>query len=63
MWKVVISQEYEYSYSDGAISTGTHESTYQFDDFMKAATFSECAIQHGTAKTTAYITKGEENGI
>lgn len=55
MWKAVIEQEYEYSYSDGTKSTGTHESEYQFAKYVDAMNFIECAIKTGTRKTTAGI--------
>lgn len=55
MWKVTISQEYEYSYSDGTKSTGTHESEYQFEKYVDAMNFIECAIKTGTSKTWAHI--------
>ena len=63
MWKVVIKQEYEYSYMDGTKSTGANESTYEFSDFVKAMNFIECAIETGTTKTFAQIVfvDGEEN--
>lgn len=65
MWKVVIKQEYEYSYMDGQKSTGTHESIFLFKDFAWAMNFVECAIEQGAEKTSAEIefVKGEENGI
>lgn len=55
MWKVVISQEYEYIYMDGQKSVGTHESTYLFEKFVDVMNFIECAIKTGIAKTSAYI--------
>ena len=55
MWKVVIKQEYEYSYVDGTKSTGTHESTYLFKDYAKMMNFVECAIEKGIKKTYAQI--------
>ena len=55
MWKVVISQEYEYSYMDGQKSTGTHESEYLFRSFSRAMNFVECCIENGTSKTWAQI--------
>ena len=62
MWKAVIHQEYEYSYSDGTKSTGTLESEYLFKDYAKMMNFVECAIQKGIRKTTAEIefVEGEE---
>lgn len=66
MWKVVISQEYEYSYSDGTKSTGTHESTYHFYTYARAMNFIECAIETGSSKTWAQVEfveqEGKENG-
>lgn len=61
-WKVTISQEYEYSYSDGTKSVGTHESTFKFENFVKMTNFVESAIYHGTEKTCAHLeyVEGEE---
>lgn len=55
MWKVVIKQEYEYSYMDGAKSTGVNESAYEFASFAVAMCFIESAIEKGTSKTYAQI--------
>lgn len=55
MWKVVIKQEYEYSFQDGTKSTGTHDSEYLFNCFEKAMSFIECAIKNATSKTWAQI--------
>ena len=55
MWKVTISQEYEYSYMDGQKSTGTHESEYEFAKFVDAINFIECAIKTGSSRTWAQI--------
>lgn len=67
MWKVVIKQEYEYSYMDGTKSTGANDSVYEFTDFVKAMNFIECAIQTGANKTYAQIEfveqEGEQNEI
>lgn len=62
MWKVTISQEYEYSYSDGTKSTGTHESEYLFKGFVQAMNFIECAINNGIKKTWAHIEFVEQEG-
>ena len=66
MWKVVIKQEYEYSYQDGTTSKGTHESTYLFLTYARAMNFIECAIETGSSKTWAQIEfvkqEGKENG-
>lgn len=65
MWKVVIKQEYEYSYMDGSKSTGANESTYEFDLYLDATVFVKNAIEKGTSKTYAQIEfveqEGEEN--
>ena len=55
MWKVVIKQEYEYSYMDGATSTGTNESTFEFEHYADAVVFVKRAIETGTEKTYAQI--------
>jgi hypothetical protein len=62
MWKIVIKQEYEYSYMDNTTSTGVNESTYEFADFVKAMNFVECAIDTGTSKTYAQIEFVEKEG-
>ena len=63
MWKAVIKQEYEYSYSDGTKSTGTFESEYLFKDYAMMMNFVECAIQKGIKRTYAKIefVEGEES--
>ena len=55
MWKVSIKQEYEYSYMDGAKSTGTNESTFEFEHYADAAVFVKRAIETGATTTYAQI--------
>ena len=62
MWKAVISQEFEYSYKEGTKSKGIHESEYQFEKYVDAMNFVECAIKTGISKTWAKIEFVEQEG-
>ena len=62
MWKAVIKQEYEYSFTDGEKSKGTHDSEYHFEKYVDAMNFIECAIKTGTKKTYVQIEFVEQEG-